>query len=171
MRDSSLLPQLNSILPPSGLLPGVKWFKTDVSGLPIYHLQGSSCSWTAWPLKLEQRGGPKTSISKHLTPSTNLEHGKNTKNTIKYNFAQNSYSYLWFKWNCVYLEIVKRLEKRAGWSRADAKFSNFYLLFAVTGQLTHVFSLLFWRCCSCVKTNAHSIRLDFSHLVLGAVVN
>jgi hypothetical protein len=35
LRDGRLEPRLNNVIPSSGLLRGVCWFKTDVSGLPI----------------------------------------------------------------------------------------------------------------------------------------
>ena len=65
---------LNWILPSSGLLPGVRWFETDVLGLPNpSHLQGSSCPKrkTAWPLKMGPKGSTETSVSNHLTLRNN----------------------------------------------------------------------------------------------------
>jgi hypothetical protein len=70
------------ILPSPGLLRGVKWFKTDVSGLPIGHIfkvqtvnhKPSSC--TAWPLKKRPISSPETSVSNHPTACNNPEHGR-----------------------------------------------------------------------------------------------
>jgi hypothetical protein len=77
-RDLRLPPRFKWIPPSLGLLLGVRWFKTDVSGLSIgSHLQGSSCpsSWTAWPLKMRPIGSPETSVLNHLTPSNNPRDG------------------------------------------------------------------------------------------------
>ena len=55
MRDLSLPSQFKLVLPSSGLLPGVSWFQTDVSGLGI---------------------GPETSILNNLTPLNNPDDGR-----------------------------------------------------------------------------------------------
>jgi hypothetical protein len=49
-----LLPQLNWILPSFGLFCGVRWFETDVLGLPSY--------WTAWYLTVGAVGSSETSV-------------------------------------------------------------------------------------------------------------
>lgn len=42
--DFRLPPWVNEILPSSGLLRNISWFKTDISGLFIrFHFQGSNC--------------------------------------------------------------------------------------------------------------------------------
>ena len=80
-RDRWLPPMLNWILPSSGLLHGVRWFETDVSGLPIgpiFNAQAVQDPWhfTALRLKMAPAGSPKTSVSNHLTPRNNPEYGR-----------------------------------------------------------------------------------------------
>jgi hypothetical protein len=54
---------LDRIVPPSGLLRGVRRFETDVSGLPVDWRWGPS-------------GSHETPVSNHLTPRNNLEVGR-----------------------------------------------------------------------------------------------
>jgi hypothetical protein len=57
MRGRRLPPRLNSILPSSGLLRGVRWFATDVTGLLVgsyYHPYSLS--------KMVPIGSPETSV-------------------------------------------------------------------------------------------------------------
>jgi hypothetical protein len=53
------------MFPSYGLLRGVNWFKTDVSGLPMGPIfKGQTVqeeAWTVWPLKMGPIGSPETS--------------------------------------------------------------------------------------------------------------
>ena len=69
-------PRLKRVLQSSGLLHGVKWFETDVSGLHVSPTVKSQTSWTAWTLKLGPMGNPETSVLNHLTPRENPEDGR-----------------------------------------------------------------------------------------------
>jgi hypothetical protein len=58
------------------LLLGVRWLKTDVSGLPIGHIFKDQVScWTAWSLNTGPVCSPETSVLNHLTPRNNQENG------------------------------------------------------------------------------------------------
>ena len=82
-RDRRLSPRLKWILPPSGLLEGVRWFKTDVLGLlsalsssvKLYFLAlllpGQLDHWT-WTSSFE------TSVLNHLRRRNNPKRRKNT---------------------------------------------------------------------------------------------
>ena len=60
------------ILPSSGLLRDVRWFETDVSGLPIGpNFKGQACILEMGPMF-----SPETSISNPLTPRNNPEDGR-----------------------------------------------------------------------------------------------
>ena len=61
--DRRLPPRLNRILPSSGLLSGVSWFETDVSGL-------------AGPLNIVPRDSPETSALNQVSPLNNPADGK-----------------------------------------------------------------------------------------------
>jgi hypothetical protein len=80
MRARRPAPHLNWILPSSGLLRGVMWFETDVSGLPICPiLKGQGVqeeAWAAWPMKMGSLGCPATSVSNDLMPRSNTEDGR-----------------------------------------------------------------------------------------------
>ena len=54
---------LNWILPSSGLLRGVSWFKSDVPGLPIGPIFTCQAVWTDWLLKMGPIGSPETSVA------------------------------------------------------------------------------------------------------------
>jgi hypothetical protein len=61
------------IFPSSGLLRGVRWFETDVLGLPI----GSIFKIQAvHVLKTRSTGSPETSVLNHLTQRNNPEDGR-----------------------------------------------------------------------------------------------
>ena len=97
VRDRRLPPRLNRILPSAGLLRGVRWFKTDVSGLPIRPIfKGQDqdvhvSSWTSWPLKTWRIRSPETSVLNHLTPRNNPEDGR-IHVVIPTNASPDSYS-------------------------------------------------------------------------------
>ena len=63
------------IIQSSGLLRGVRWFKTAVSGLHNYIIFMGQASWTPWPLKMGQIGSPETSVLHQLKPRNNPEEG------------------------------------------------------------------------------------------------
>jgi hypothetical protein len=61
----------------SALLRGVRWFKTDVSGLPIYPIfKGQAIQEEASLLKMRLIGSPETSVLNHLTGRNNPEDGR-----------------------------------------------------------------------------------------------
>jgi hypothetical protein len=68
-----LLPRLNWIIPSSGWLRGLRWFETDVSGLPTGLVFTDNVVQAAWSLKTEGINSPVTSVSSHLTPCNNPE--------------------------------------------------------------------------------------------------
>jgi hypothetical protein len=61
------------IFPSSGLLHGVSWFKTDVSGLPIGSILKSR---TDWPLNMGPVGSTETSVLHQITSRNNSEDGR-----------------------------------------------------------------------------------------------
>ena len=64
MHDRILQPRLNWSTSSSGLLRGIRWFETDVSGLPIGSIfKGGTDSLT-------------TPVSNNLTPRNNPEDGR-----------------------------------------------------------------------------------------------
>ena len=73
MRDPRRPPRFDSILPSSELLCGLRWFETDVSGLPVGPIfkGSSSLRRTAWPLKMGKTRNTETSVSNHITPRNN----------------------------------------------------------------------------------------------------
>ena len=70
MRNRRLPQRLNWILSSPGLLHGVRWFETDVSGLHISPIYKGEL-----PLKMGPKGSPETSVSNHLTLRNNPEDG------------------------------------------------------------------------------------------------
>ena len=64
---------LTWILPSSGLLCGVRWFTTDVSGPPIGPIFKGQASCTASPLTTGPTCSPETSVLNNLTPRNYLE--------------------------------------------------------------------------------------------------
>lgn len=67
LRDLRLPLRLKTIIPPSGLLRGVKCFETDVLGViigPIF--SGQTVQEEAWLLNMEPIGCSETSISNTL---------------------------------------------------------------------------------------------------------
>jgi hypothetical protein len=81
-KDLRLQPRLEWILPSSGLLRGVSWLKTDVSGPHISPLFKGQASWTAWPLKMGPSGGSETSTLNHLTLCNGPEDGRIQKANV-----------------------------------------------------------------------------------------
>ena len=69
--DHRLPLQLYWILLSSGLLRGIRWFQTDVSGLPVQSSRAKKK--TSWPSKVEPTGSPKTLVSDNLMPHNNPE--------------------------------------------------------------------------------------------------
>ena len=67
------------ILPSSGLLRGVRWFKTDVSGLQRSHLQRPK----SWTLEMGPIDSAETSILNQLTPRNGTENGRIQFNRAK----------------------------------------------------------------------------------------
>jgi hypothetical protein len=93
------------ILPSSGLLRGVKWFRLDVSGIrigPIYKGQAAA-SWTACPLKRVATDSPETSVSNHLSPRNSPEDGR-----IKFPCGRSLRFFCWFS-NLLYVFCVSTL--------------------------------------------------------------
>jgi hypothetical protein len=66
------------ILPSAGLFRGVRWFETDVSGLPIGHIfkDQAAASCTAWPLNMGEISSPETLNAKRLRQRNNQQDGK-----------------------------------------------------------------------------------------------
>ena len=75
MRDRGVPPWLNWILPTSGLLRCLSWFKSDVSRLPVGPIFNA--------LNMGAIGSPETSVSSHLTLRNNPEDGRNWS-TLKF---------------------------------------------------------------------------------------
>jgi hypothetical protein len=74
---SELLIEINQllcrILPSSGLLHGVSWFKIDVSGLPIGLISKDQTVQEIFTWKMRLIGSPETSVLYQLTPRNNPE--------------------------------------------------------------------------------------------------
>jgi hypothetical protein len=66
-----------SVVPTSGLLRGVRWFGTDVSGAPICPALKSQAVqvdvWTPKTLKMGKMFGLEMSVSNHVTQRNNPE--------------------------------------------------------------------------------------------------
>ena len=77
MSDRRLPLRLNRILPSSGLLRGVSWFKTDVLRLTICPIfEGQTVQEEVGPLKMGRLGSPEKSVLNPLTPRNNPEDGR-----------------------------------------------------------------------------------------------
>jgi hypothetical protein len=63
------------IISSSWLLCGVRWFETDVSGLPIGPIFKGQAVKEAWPSKTRPIDSPETSVSNNLTPRNNQQNG------------------------------------------------------------------------------------------------
>jgi hypothetical protein len=74
-RDRRLPLRMNWILPPSGLLGGMRLFETDVSGITVSRIFKSQAVQEARPLKMRPTA-LESSISNHLTPRNNPEDGR-----------------------------------------------------------------------------------------------
>ena len=77
LRDGRLPPGLNLIIPSSGLLRGVSWFKTDVSGL---HIELIFKGQTVSTLRMGSIGGPETSVLNQLRQRNNPEDNNSAEN-------------------------------------------------------------------------------------------
>ena len=62
------------IFPSSGLLRGIRWFQTDVSGLPVRRFFSGQA--VLGPLKMGPIYNFETSVSNHLTLRNNPEDGR-----------------------------------------------------------------------------------------------
>jgi hypothetical protein len=77
LRDGWLPPGFNLFIPSSGLLRGVSWFKTDVSGL---HIDLIFKCQTVSTLRMGSIGGPETSVLNQLTQHSNPEDNNSAEN-------------------------------------------------------------------------------------------
>ena len=88
LHNRSLPPRLNWIILYSGLLRGLRWFKTNVSALSVQSSRVKLSKKTDWPLNIGHTNSPETSVSNHLTQNPRRQPATTQNLSLRHSIQQ-----------------------------------------------------------------------------------